>query len=138
MGIGSEEVTPESIPMTAWEQGAIIVIFALLLLSFLGGLYYFMRSLLRQLQQFISDRDEQWQNYWVAREQDFTNRNGAVIKAIEAMTAKITDLTVDLQEHAQEQRVAIAVMQERTRPRSEVEKERANAAKERQQQENDQ
>ena len=99
----------QTVPLTTWEQAGIIVLFCILILAVLGGLYVFIRSVLKQFTDFISTRDEQWQKYFEDRERSFRARNEEVVKVLQELVNKF-------QEHAQETTTAIAVMRERTRP----------------------
>lgn len=46
-------------PLTAWEQAAVVVIFVVMLLVLAGGVFAFIRWLLR----WASDREKVWQDF---------------------------------------------------------------------------
>jgi hypothetical protein len=106
-----------TVPLTAWEQAAIVVIFCLLLVALFAGVRALLTSVYNQnlttftqFQKFLEKQDERWQEYFEHRENSFNDRNGAVVGALERISNK-------LDEHHAETARAIATMEERTRPR---------------------
>lgn len=100
-----------AVPLTAWEQGAFVVLYAILTVTLLGGLYAFTRALLKQMQDYVAKRDTDWQEYFVKRELAFDARNGAVVRALE-------DLSTTTREHDERMMIAIETMKERTQTRT--------------------
>lgn len=107
-----------SVPIPTWEQAAIIILFVVLMLSFMAGFFALAKSILKtiqeislQFQTFIADRDKQWQDYFEDREQSFKERNQEVVKVLQ-------ELIEQFREHATETTKAIATMSERTTNKS--------------------
>ncbi len=105
-----------TVPLTTWEQAGIVVLFVLLVAGLGYGIYQLLLALIRpvseiskQFQEFIIARDKVWQDYFEAREDDFKERNGEVVNVLR-------ELVREFQAHDEETRLAIAKMEERTRP----------------------
>jgi predicted PurR-regulated permease PerM len=103
------------VPITIWEQAGIVVLFCFLILAVLSGLYLFIRSMLKQFQDFITARDEQWQKFFEERENSFKERNEEVVNVLRSLVVKID-------EHSAETTRAIAIMGERTARKTQLRK----------------
>lgn len=110
------------IPLGAWEQATIVVLFAIV---FLTLIYFLVRSALQianivksivsetneSFQKFLSDRDIQWQGYLKefraddrqvqeTREEAFAARNGQVVEALNNLNNRIQTMAAfDAQHH---------------------------------------
>ena len=96
-------------PITAWEQAVFVTLFVVMLLVFLCGFYVFAKAMLKQLQDFITARDLQWQKFTEDREQSFKERNAGIVNVLEKLVTKFD-------EHDEMTRQAVTTMEERTRP----------------------
>jgi uncharacterized protein HemX len=114
-----------SIPIPAWEQAVIVALFVVLLIAFLGGLYFFITGILNRFQKFIIERDQQFneaqdkrdkqtQAAQEHREEQSRLQNAAMVDAIKAQTEEIKALRTDFESHDDRTREAITRMDERT------------------------
>lgn len=104
------------LPLTAFEQAVIVAIFAVLLIGMAGAFYKILSNLMKDFQDFIQKRDNQWQTYFEKREDEFGQRNNMVVESIKGLTMELRMLKEQNMEHIEDTSKAIAVMEERTRP----------------------
>ncbi len=107
--------TGAEIPMTAWQQAAVVVLFCLFVLS----LFAFVRWLLKwvsemqsEWQEFMHDREKVWQA-WLERQSLQSNQ------ALSEVTQALKELACEIREHDAkvEDRISNAVKQVKTPPR---------------------
>jgi phosphopentomutase len=113
-------MTPD-VPIAAWEQAVIVVIFFLMILGLITGLRYLLndqrksqvssqQQLLQQQQEFIEKRDTQWQvflslqtkNQETSRAEDRT-RMTELTAAVTKLADIVAVLTVDFRLHVAEE-----------------------------------
>jgi molecular chaperone GrpE (heat shock protein) len=108
-----------SIPMTAWEQAVIVIIFAIFVLAFLTLILKIVKETRpivettnKSFQDFIIARDQQWQRYLSdlrqsdqneqkAREEAFAARNDKVVDALMTLSQNIECMRDDHRMHDQ-------------------------------------
>lgn len=100
----------ESIPMTAWEQAAIVVLFGLVLLTIIGWLLSWMSKQMANLQTFQSEMIKQFQAWMADRDRAFSERNRDVCESIQAVTAQLRALTRQMTEHDERAKPAIDII----------------------------
>lgn len=101
-----------TIPLSTWEQAGIVVLFAVLMLGFLGLGYKYVQTVIKEFRSFIDNQNKEWQAYLnqvrdddrkeiEAREIAFGERNAGVVKAMEELTKTIQDMRIfDASHHA--------------------------------------
>jgi phosphopentomutase len=113
-------MTPD-VPIAAWEQAVIVVIFFLMILGLITGLRYLLndqrksqvssqQQLLQQQQEFIEKRDTQWQvflslqtkNQETSRAEDRT-RMTELTAAVTKLADIVAVITVDFRLHVAEE-----------------------------------
>lgn len=109
-----------NIPLTAWEQAVIVVLF----IAFLGGVFAFLRWVLGWVEKMQSDQRTRWENYTIKRDEEWRGFFTSIHQgdrdvicnldtAIKTMTEELKGLREDLHDHDQkvEERVGRAVDQ---------------------------
>lgn len=76
-----------AIPLTAWQQGGMVVLFVL---AFFVLLRYF-ASQQKSWQDFICKRDDQWQAWLNGRDRDHNAQLTQVTKALESIATKLEE-----------------------------------------------
>jgi predicted PurR-regulated permease PerM len=129
----------KAIPLTAWEQAVIVILFGLfviallfLVLKIVTAVKPIVSETNNSFQAFILARDVQWQNYLrdlresdnerdEAQNRSFAERNEQVVKALNALAGQIGAMQAFNLEHHQAMTAAVAemhsVVEQRTRPR---------------------
>ena len=114
-----------AIPLTGFEQAVAIALF----IVFTVGVFFTLRWVINKFattltdiiklnQDHLASRDRFWQEYAQKRDADFEKRNGAVVQAVDSLTATIEKLTEHFIEHDERTANAIATMEERTKTRT--------------------
>lgn len=103
------QVQVPAIPLTAWEQAGIIIIFGIFILVFLYLIYRIAKEIKpivsetnKSFQDFIIARDKQWQEYLSdlrrddreeqrTRDKTFSERNSHVVEALERLAEKLSE-----------------------------------------------
>ena len=89
-----DATTVASVPMTAWQQAAIVVLFIL----FLGGVFAFLRWILgwtskqqTSWQNFTKSQNQEWRDWMEAQQTQERESLAGVAKALENLSKKIED-----------------------------------------------
>jgi len=122
-------MTPESVPMTAWEQGFIVVLFVLAILVLSGGVFAFIRWVLK----WAREREDEWQKFiselrkddLIQRQAD-QRRNADAVEGTQEvltqMTTAMTAMTTSLERHDQQAKTILQVVnhidEQITRPKT--------------------
>jgi hypothetical protein len=131
-----------NIPITAWEQGLVITLFVVLLMSIFGGVAALLnnqrkaqlasqKELLQQQQEFIEEQNIQWQSF--LREQraadaEMRNQDRSRIEELaqlfKLLTSEVKALVSDFSQHDEMERAKLDEMSktihERNKPRGKV------------------
>ncbi len=103
-----------TIPVSVWDQIAVVVIFAFLL----AGISYWTVKMFSKAiadinlhySTIVRENNEQWQKYFDARSEIYQLVNKNVLKQMEELTKAITDLNSDFREHDRMERQALDEM----------------------------
>jgi uncharacterized membrane protein YhiD involved in acid resistance len=82
-----------SLPFTAWEQAVFVALFVVLVLALLA---WFSRQQ-GQWQNFIQERDEQWQKFLTNQRESDNAKSEAMTESLNALTAATQALIVEVQ-----------------------------------------
>ena len=107
-------MTLPSVPLSVWDQLAVVVIFAFLL----AGIGYFMVKMFSKAiadinlhySSIVEKNNDQWQKYFDARSEIYQLVNKNVLKQMEDLTKAIMDLNTDFREHDRMERQALDEM----------------------------
>lgn len=110
-------MTPESVPMTAWEQGFIVVLFVIAILVLSGGVFAFIRWVLK----WARDREDEWQRFiselrkddQVQRQADErrnADANEGMQEVLIQMTTAMTAMTTSLERHDAQAKTILQVV----------------------------
>ncbi len=99
-------MNPESIPLTAWQQAVIVVLFVLAFLVLIGLLLAWMDKQMRRWQIFIGEQNDKWQAFIrdervissSARKED-CEKLDSLTTALERVVNLIADFRADFNEH---------------------------------------
>ena len=98
------------VPLTSWEQGAMVTLFTVFMVVMMGAFFAFVRWILK----WAADRDEKWQGYMtgmrdqgvLARTEDSARgerQHLEMVSAMEQMANAITTLTKQFDIHVAEE-----------------------------------
>ena len=87
MDTGASVATP--LPMTAWEQAAVVVLFAVVFIFLIGKLLAWFSTQQKNWQDFIGQRDDQWQKWMDKANTSTTEAMSEVTRALEKLSEKI-------------------------------------------------
>lgn len=103
-----------TVPVSVWEQIAVVVVFAFLL----GGLGWLLMKIFSRAiadihahyASIVTNNNAQWQKYFDARGETEKLVNEQVIKQLEGLTNVVTRLVSDFDKHDQMERQALDEM----------------------------
>src|SRR5574343_903203 len=81
------ETTIAAIPITAWQQAVIVVLFVV----FVIALLYWFTGQQKSWQEFICKRDEQWQAWLNNRDREHNNQLSVVAQTLEKLRNKLDE-----------------------------------------------
>ena len=102
----AQVVTPETIPLTAWEQAVIIVLFVVLLSSMAAGAFALLRYVIKQFQaqnglfqDYIAARDADWQRFFTTLHTGDKVIIERLVESVNCLTVEVRGSRDDLREH---------------------------------------
>lgn len=124
------------VPISTWEQLGIVLVFAVILLAFLGLGYKYVQTVIEKFQLFINEQNASWQSFLdrvrsedraslESREKAFSERNAKVVESLDALAKTIQEMRLFDTQHHTSMTDAIIDMratvrdQQRTKNRSE-------------------
>ena len=119
---GGEIAEIPSIPLTAWQQGAMVVLFAVIFCAVLFFLLRWFSQQQQAWQKFIADRDAEWQKFLEAQrksDQEQREQDRKIITRIADVLDQLTDRfgDHDTWERTKLEGMEKAITEPRTQPR---------------------
>lgn len=108
------------VPVSVWEQIAVVIVFAFLLAGLGWVLVKVFSKAIADINShyalLIKQNNEQWQMYFDARSESNQLVNQQIIEQLEGLTKVVKELAKDFAEHDTLERQVLADLSERPRP----------------------